>query len=46
MGALDRNTLNEAHRLLGQCILFRGLSPGAELTEHRFIYQKGETRCD
>lgn len=27
MSALDRNTLDEAHRLLGKCILFRGLSP-------------------
>lgn len=27
MSALDRNTLEEAHRLLGKCILFRGLSP-------------------
>jgi len=27
MAAIDRNTLNEAHRLLGQCILFRGLNP-------------------
>jgi CRP/FNR family cyclic AMP-dependent transcriptional regulator len=27
VSALDRNTLDEAHRLLGKCILFRGLSP-------------------
>ncbi len=26
MNALDRNNLDEAHRLLGKCILFRGLS--------------------
>jgi CRP/FNR family cyclic AMP-dependent transcriptional regulator len=27
VSALDRNTLDEAHLLLGKCILFRGLSP-------------------
>jgi len=47
MHAADRNTVEQARRLLGECVLFKGLSPGdrADLVARARIrnYPAGET---